>query len=256
MKLMVLSAVHNVMGGRRYVYKFFCQRMQHIQKRFGVETLVVGSEGWDSKGVTEKYGLHYREHPNNPVSDKWNFGMSVMKQDKFNPDYVMILGSDDLVSDSLIEFYLKVIESGGYDIFGIRDSYYFGLNHKRDKFGVCGYWKGYPHGGMIGYARVFSKAIMEKVDWRPWISGKNSGLDFSVSQKFKDNGVTGTSKTFSIKEKDFLHIDIKTAGNISSMSPLNLEEVDYKELLNKHLQPREADAIIRYASRIIPRYTK
>ncbi|MFA5638688.1 MAG: hypothetical protein WC961_07410 [Anaerovoracaceae bacterium] len=254
MKLMVLSCVHGAAGHRKVIYNHFCTRMEAIRKKYGIEMLVVGSEGEVSEEITKKYGHHYLEFTNRPVSNKWNAGMGEIR--KHNPTHVMILGSDDFVSDNLIEGYLEVLATERFDIIGITDSYYFGLNDKRSKFGVCGYWGGYPKKSIIGYARVFNKEILDGLGWKPWIDRKNSGLDFSVNQRLKQCQLRPRSHRMSIKENGWLHVDIKTRGNISSMYPLTLEEVDYKELLLKHLPLKEANSIIDYADRYITKHKR
>ena len=247
-KLMILSAVHGITGGRRDIYRFFCERVRNITDKFGVEMLVVGSEGEESEKITTSYGHHYIEYPNKPVSNKWNKGMLAVKE--HNPTHVMILGSDDFVSDKLIEDYLTIAGRRSSGIFGIKDSYYLGLNEQDRSFSKCGYWGGYPTGKIIGYARVFTNEVLSCVGWQPWEEGLNRGLDFSVDRVMEQNEVITRNVAYSILTKRWFHIDIKTKGNISSMKPLKLVSADYTKLLKTHL-PLEADAMIDYINNFI-----
>ena len=254
MKLMVLSATHGVAGQRGPVYEFFLRRMEHIRKKYGVEMLVVGNDGDLSKGLTEKYGSHYLEHKNNPVSNKWNAGMLALKE--HNPTHVMIMGSDDLVSDSLIEKFLSIIAEDKYNIIGIIDSYYCSYHTSRAYFSMCLYWGGYPKGEIIGYCRTFDRDILDSVEWQPWPSGLNSGLDRAASAKIKRTRVQQRPFKFSIKEYDCLHIDIKTRSNISSLAPLVRRSpdglnLDLSSLLYHHLPEEEVTPIIEYLNTLV-----
>jgi hypothetical protein len=254
-KLMVLSAVHGVDGGRYDVYKFFLRRMEHIRKKFGVETLVVGSEGDLSKELTEEYGVKYLEYDNNPVSNKFSAGMKALRG--YGPDYVMILGSDDIISDSLIEKYLWDIEDKPWDVIGITDSYYLALHPKRAWFNHAVYWPGYAKKTIIGYARCWSARLLDAVDWAPWPDGLNSGLDFAASMHIASTGLSQATLEYSIKEMNWLHVDIKTIGNISSLSPIirrGATPVDLDDLFAQHLPEDEARLILEYRTQAVENY--
>jgi hypothetical protein len=220
--------------------------METVRKNTGIETLVVGSEGDASRGVTESFGHHYLEHENRPVSRKFNAGLKEIR--KHNPSHVMILGSDDIVSDGLFETYKNILSVEDKDIMGIHDLFFLGLNRKRWGFGVCGYWAGNKR-RMLGVARMFSAYILDMVDWELWYDDRNAGLDAAASKSvanLKDDGLIITSTTLSIMEHGHLVIDIKTEGNISSMSNFELRERNPTELFKGHLPKEEADAILEY----------
>jgi len=253
MKLMVLSATHQVAGERGPVYEFFLKRMEHIRKEYGIEMLVVGNEGNISKDVTLKYGAHYLEFENKPVSNKWNAGMLALKE--YGPTHVMIMGSDDFVSDSLIETFIAILSAGDYNIVGITDSYYCSYNTGRAYFGMCLYWPGYPKGEIIGYCRTFSREILNAVGWEPWPRGMNAGLDRAASAKIKGSGVGQRPFKFSVREQDCLHIDIKTRANISSIAPIVRRStelnLDLPDILYKYLPADEVDPIIEYLKTLV-----
>lgn len=252
MKVIVLSATHRVGGDRGPIYQSFLNRMAHIRAKYGIEMLVVGSEGYVSKNMTVDSGAMYLEFDNHPLSNKWNAGMIQLRQ--HDPDYVMILGSDDFVSDALIEKYLSILSLLEYNIVGIADSYYASYNLKRAHFGQCLYWGGYPKQQVIGYGRCFGKEILDAVNWSPWPNGLNAGLDFNASVKIKKTKVPQRTFKFKIKDDDLFHIDIKTAGNISSLSPIVRRSteinIDIDWLLHKHLPQGEADALIEYINEL------
>jgi len=246
-KLSILSAVHGIKSQRGDIYKFFLRRMAHLKDKYGIETLVVGSERRFSYEPTNEAGLIYLQQPNNPVSDKWNAGLQALREQE--PTHVMVMGSDDLVSDSLIERYLDIIKEDKYGMFGITDSYYTSLKPDGEWFNKCYYWPGYePIKFIIGYAKVYSDFVLHKVKWRLWPTGIDSRLDGGANDVIEESGLTCRRKQISIKEEGHLHIDIKTEMNISSLSPIARDgrEVDLDELLRRHLPPWEAEDIISY----------
>jgi len=256
MKLMVLSATHNVGGARGPIYELFCKRMKLIRDKFGVETLVVGSEGAISRKPTEDNGHIYVEHENNPVSMKWNAGMEALRE--HSPTHVMIMGSDDFVSDSLIQRYCDLIATDEYNVIGITDSYYASYNTGRAHFGQCLYWSGYNKPSIIGYCKTMSAELMDAVGWHPWPDGKNVGLDMALNRVLQLAGAEQVSKRFYLKDNDDFHIDIKTRGNISSLSPILRRsteiDLDIDALLSKYLPEEIASEIMVYLNKVTELY--
>jgi len=243
---MVLSAVHNVSGDRGPVCEIFSKRMAAVRDKFNIETLIVGSEGDLSRHITEHYGHHYVEFPNKPVSKKFVVGLKKLQE--FNPTHVIIIQSDDIVSDSLFEHYISILSESNIDVLGIHDIYFLGLHTKRWGFGVCGYWAGRNNNFMLGVARCFSSSLLDKCNWNLWETDRNSGIDGEASAAIKRVKSTHEvlAKTISIRDNNHLVIDIKTNGNISSMSNFELEMEDYADLFTKHLPTAEAKYLIGY----------
>ena len=249
MKIMVLTAVHNAAGDRREVYEIFCKRMEAVRDNTAIETLIVGSEGSVSEDIARQYGHHYVEHENKPLSYKFNAGMRDLRE--HSPDYVMILGSDDIASDSFFDAHVALADGYRYGVIGVHDLYFMGLHDKRWGFGVCGYWNGHKKRKMLGVGRMVSSDILDSCDWTPWYDSRNAGMDAALSktiQKAGAQGVNVSSVIFGIKNHHHLLIDIKTRGNISSMSNFELEGVDYTKLFYEHLPYEEAKALTDYCT--------
>jgi hypothetical protein len=218
MRFLVLSCVHNLSSYRREVFEFFLARMNHLKEEFGIEMLVVGSEGELSRSMTENAGFLYLEHENNPVSAKWNAGLKALR--KHDPSHVMVLGSDDFISDNLLKCFIEEIDYGFDGVIGIMDSYFISLSERAADFNNCIYWYGYPSLNILGSARCVSRRVLDAVDWELWPKNKDSELDRLSRLKMFKCGVSGPTLGFSVREEGWLHIDIKTRGNISSMTPL------------------------------------
>ena len=75
-------------------------------------------------------------------------------------DYLFVIGSDDIIDESLMVKYHDVMEDG-YEYFGIEDLYFYDL-YKKDLF----YWGGYDKtsgrvGETIGLGRCISINIIK-----------------------------------------------------------------------------------------------
>jgi len=97
MKLGILSTLFN----RPYLTKLFLDRLAHLKNKFDVIPVVVGSEN-EFEEDCEKRGIIYTDHVNKPLGSKWNHGMRVFRE--LDITHVMVLGSDDFISDDFVEF--------------------------------------------------------------------------------------------------------------------------------------------------------
>lgn len=202
MKVAILSC----MWQRKSVFRIFAQSMKRI-KKFDVLPLIVGSEGSKSKSLAKEYGLAYIEYPNAPLGAKFNAGMKVLR----GIDYVMVLGSDDIISDSYMELFLQEMHKG-YDVIGTIDAYYYSPIKKE-----LGYWGGYEtrrQGETIGMGRTLSKRVLDKLDWTPWRSDINKGLDGSMTSKLSN--IRLKQSKIKMIDTGIMAVDIKIATNITS----------------------------------------
>ena len=108
MKIAIVTAVWK----RPEVFKFFARGVHKLIESFPsiqFEVIVTGSEGTQSEQMVTTEGFHYIEIPNEPLAEKHNSSLKKAKQLK--PDYVLCLGSDDIISPGLFEIYLKEISN-------------------------------------------------------------------------------------------------------------------------------------------------
>mgnify|MGYP002622839907 FL=1 len=129
----------------------------------GVELCVVavGSEGRRSRLLAR--GLEYVETENRPLDRKFDVGFEYCRS--FEPDAVCLIGSDDFVTEPYFSWAMRRIRSD-VDLAGLLDLYLVALPQQR-----VFYWSGYEGaraGESIGSARVYSKRILDEVDWRPY----------------------------------------------------------------------------------------
>ncbi len=173
-----------------------------------INLIVAGSEGKDSQELAEKHNFIYIETPNNPLADKMNKPLQIAKE--LNSDYVFCLGSDDIITPKLFEYYLNKAE-GGYDFIGVLDFYFYHLETKKAL-----YWAGYKgirSGDTCGAGRMISRKILEQLDYKLWATLPNTRLDGSMQELL--NNLDYSKHVFKLKDKGFIGIDLKTNDNIT-----------------------------------------
>lgn len=130
--------------------------------------------------------------PNRHVGAKWNAGLQWLRGE--NVDAVMLLGTDDLLSATLVDSAAHAINDGA-DWFGLRDAYLYSV-----AAGEMRYWPGYPPGDprfgeTIGTARTFSRRYLDAHGWKLWPDDATSGLDYaSDPARSRFDGTTASVK--------------------------------------------------------------
>jgi len=155
--------IKTMMWKRPQVFEIYAAGIKRLMDNFGVMPFIVGSEGDVSRKMCYKHGFNYIEYHNTPLGAKANAAMKAMEG--HNLDYVINLGSDDLISDSLMELYIKYMKEG-YDFIGIKDLYFYDCIGKR-----LIYWDGYKSGNpdrrgeSVGVGRVLSSSLLDMFKW-------------------------------------------------------------------------------------------
>lgn len=190
------------------------RRIQEIlAPALDLHLLAVGSEGEASRWLSEENGFDYLEHPNNPLSYKWNAGVIATRS--YDPDGVVIVGSDDLISANAFPLMAEKL-AGGVDFFGISDLYFFDVTTRR-----LGHWAGYGdvypdrQGEPIGCGRSFSRNLLERTGWNLWPSDggheiklDNVSLRFLGSHGFRPHSAT-------MEELGIRAVDVKVGPNLT-----------------------------------------
>lgn len=178
-------------------------------KRLGFQATVAISEE-SMISLCDEYGFDYVMVSNNLLGRKWNYGLRKAKEHNF--DYLMILGSDNIVSDCLIDKYMK---HEGVDMIGVKDLYIFDSVSKKTK-----HFEGYSDEMSIGAGRLISRKVINSVDklWGNWLK---KGLDTNCSAKIKKSGFTEKV----IKLNGSVVLDIKSDTNIHSFNEFDTDNV-------------------------------
>lgn len=208
-------AICSAVWKRKEVFEMFAQGIHVLQKETDIEyrIFISGSEGDASKKMVQKHKFTYIEIPNDPLAAKVN--ASVYAAKNFNPDYILCIGSDDIITPELMKVYETYMRKG-IDFIGVLDFYFYDLVSKK-----ASYWGGYKDTRRIGHTagagRLISRRLMELWDWGPWENKDSKVLDNSMQNKLKL--VKHTKEVFSIKSKGVLALDIKSETN---MTPFKL----------------------------------
>lgn len=161
------------------------------QQTHPIDVFVVGSNKEEEEVVKEN-GCFFIHSENKPLSNKWQKGVDFIKE-KNVYDALMIVGSDDLLSKKYVEKAIK--HTPNFSLIG--KSQWFILRKSKDyKSNIVDnlYELKYDMPKILeplGSGRVYSKAFLDKINWKLFFSGENSLLDthafmkiFSLKEKF------------------------------------------------------------------------
>lgn len=207
--------------GRPQVLQLWCAQIKRLREELDMFIpAVVVSEPSDIN-ICNKYFVHHVSHVNRPVSEKFNRAFQYMRA--IEMDYVMILGSDDIISTDL--FRATVVEAEkGVDVIGVNTLYFFsGQGISR---GTLVRLERPPTAPLLGVAKTVSKRVLDKCDWRLWNVEKNWGMDAIASKVIKEHAETKATVKGMV-------VDVKTRVNLNSFRVFErYPKVDKQEFLN------------------------
>lgn len=193
-----------------------------------IDLLAVGSEGATSRRLCEDAGFDYVEFPNSPLSRKWN--EAVRQARRYDPDAVVIVGSDDVISPALLRSYCTELRRG-HLLFGVRDLHFFDVRSAR-----LGYWPGYQTidsarvGDPIGFGRCIARPILQRTGWNLWPSELRLDRDLSPPALDFLRGFGFEPMSWRLADLGAEAVDIKSDFNIK-----RFEEFHFSSLLEAEL---------------------
>ena len=227
------------------VLSYYQKLRTQLAGQVNLVLLAVGSEGNASRTLCESFDFDYVEHPNLPLSDKWEAGLKAARQ--FEPDGVVTIGSDDLVSASLFTRYNQLLDDGVF-FCGLVDAFFLDLVERNKLL----HWHGY--GGLaqergmpwrlnetLGMGRLYSRVLLDWLDYSLWNGVHvNKGLDGAAKRRLYGLGMQpvlprhttplvyqGASYQFGqlayrMKDLDICALDVKSpAANVTQMASYN-----------------------------------
>jgi hypothetical protein len=204
MKLGILTAVW-----QRYdVLETFKEGIERLKQHSNIEieVVAVGSEGKKSANACKEF--HYVPFKNKPLSNKWNAGMLKMKE--LNVDYVLCLGSDDLMCNNALDKYIEAMEQG-FDFIGLLDCFIYDTKTNDLRF-----WVGYNGkriGETAGIGRCLSSRLLEQMSYLPWGDGIDRGLDGAMFKELKN--INHTQKLFGCLKDNIFAVDLKDSQSLT-----------------------------------------
>lgn len=217
---------------RHDIFELFAKGVKNLMEKcdqFEITVVVSGSEWIKSHDLVRVlHGFNYIEIPNEPLAAKVNATTYACKD--LGVDYVLCVGSDDVISPELLNEYAIHMRKG-IDFIGITDCYFYDTVSKKSLY-WGGYREQYRKGHTTGAFRALSVRLLAQWDWMPWENKDSLVLDKSMQDKLK---VTPhTIHTFSMKEKGMFALDIKSSTNMTPFAKWdNADFIDTKELLKQ-----------------------
>lgn len=244
MKIAFITA----MWQRPKVFDLFGLQMQNIREVYGADNIqcfVAGSEGEVSKSHAECFGFEYIETLNKPISRKLDTACHLARE--WNPDYCMMLGSDDLVGKSMMDEYLGEASRSGTDYIYTLDCYFYDIISRRGL-----YWGGYQNKDNIGHAcgagRMLSRRLMDAMDWSPWMPAYTDGrldglLDTAMDHQMAK--VEHTRCAVNLKNCGAYMVDIKSSTNMTPFDRWdNTDFIDPDQMIRAAFPEHISNAIL------------
>lgn len=212
-KLCVISCVYQRPEITQIVFDYWKSIQEKTKNIFDFTNIIVDSDSSNLKYFEKSTNFKYYNYYNNPLSDKWNYAASLLKNEDF--DYVLFIGSDDIMDEVVLKNYYNEMISG-IDFIGLIDMYVFDYITSKSF-----YWKGYSEksgrfGETIGLGRCLSKNLITELNYTPWAYGFDRGLDGTMQKKLKS--IINIKKTsLVLKSIGGIACDIKSTKNITNI---------------------------------------
>jgi len=201
--------IATVIWGRFDLFKIF---VKHYQQ-FGFDILVIGSEGKSSRDLCENLGCIYIEHPNTPLTKKFNKRVEYfMKHKEYT--HLFMVGSDDFLDKKGMELLLR--HSKTYDIVQWNDIYYYNMVTNETIYSY-GYKGTRRNGEPLAPGRCISRKVIEKLNGSLWGVNTNSSPDSKLWANLKKNN---NSITLSCRDNSVILVDVKTPKNKNSFDKI------------------------------------
>ena len=164
-----------------------------------IDSSVLVGSGPVERKAAERTGASYVEIQNHPLGAKWQAG--VQRAREFNPDAVLICGSDDWLTSNWCSVCARQIEQG-IDIVGKTNwcSCIARPNHPLQVMRIR-YRKNHRK-DPIGSGRLISRRVLDKLDWNLYPIHKDRWLDWESWARIKK--VKGRLKLLNIREDIWL----------------------------------------------------
>lgn len=191
---------------RHDVFKVWAENIAQCIKGKDIGVLCVGSEGEKSRKIVELFGFQYTEYPNEPLGKKFNHGARIAVEQ--GAEYILSLGSDDIISENFLDYYLTRVK-WGYEVIAPLDCYFWDAKKKR-----LGYWPGYTTKGQhnrqgepCGAGRLIPASILKTHNFILWTPDRNHAIDWEAWHRIKEAGLK--IHTFFLKNQGLILLDIK-----------------------------------------------
>lgn len=159
----------------------------------------------EDEAKVKGYGYDYVRCPNKPLGQKHNAGLQALKRIDF--DYIIQLGSDDLITNEYLEYALSAMHSG-VDVFGVDRLYFTEIGTQK----ACKFMVTTHANKLIGAGRFISHKAIKKLNYTLWPDEINKGLDMTSQAMLLEIG----ARPVVVNTTDICVLDVKSKTNIWS----------------------------------------
>ena len=177
-KIVVVTPFHN----RPDISAIFWENMNDL----GLDVVAIVSDE-PNKVLANKHAFKVLEYDNNPLGKKWQLGVDYLKEIDF--DWLLIVGSDDLVSQHLINKYKDIAQRKGTKYIGLIDA--VAMDNTSKKFRIFNGYTNHRKGESIGAGRLVHKDLLEMIDYDVF-PNQHKYMDRHLTSKLLAKGIKNT----------------------------------------------------------------
>ena len=189
---------------RPQVLALWCAQIKRLRNETQCYIPAVVVSGEEDKAICDQYHVVHITQENKPVTKIFNRAMGYMREQGM--DYVLTLGSDDIISTVFLRNTFYLMETG-VDLIGVW-SFYFYCGHVRDRGKLVRLERANSK-TFLGIGRTVSSKVLDKCDWTLWDVEKNWGMDAIASKNLAKYSITRAKVEGTI-------VDVKTDVNLNS----------------------------------------
>jgi len=168
-KRMQNIGIITVNHGRPKVFHVWCAFIKRLRYDMNSYIPVCCVSDKEDKAICNEYYIDHIIHPNTPLTGKFNRGFQYMRS--LGVDYVMILGSDNIISTQLMRA-IDIQAEKNISLIGI-DTIHFYCGEGIDR----GKLVQLSSKNLLGVAKTIHKNVLDCVSWTPFPIDKNWGID-------------------------------------------------------------------------------
>jgi len=243
-------AIGTAVWGRPKTTELFWAAVDRLREQWAAHEVVAYAAGSEDahRELTKRAGGVWVEFDNQPLGRKWNMVSRQAYRD--GADYLVILGSDDVLSPKMGERYLATMEQG-VRYFGVRGCY-MAEPWSRRAIHIQGHASQARLTEVVGAGRAVGRELLALADGALWPDVARRGLDWLMTSRLRTLGVPGVDLILPDDAEAFV-LDIKGTQN---MWPLDhvaryapTQAVDYTQLVALLPVPERAILIKLEAAR-------
>jgi glycosyltransferase involved in cell wall biosynthesis len=189
-------------NGRPKVLNLWCASVKRLREDLQMYIPAVVVSGAEDKSMCQKYFINHITQQNNPASRKWNTGVSYLMNQ--NLDYIIICGSDDIISTNLLKNILIETEEET-DLIYLNIIYFYGGDGA-----FRGQLRRLTTKQILGVGRTISRRVI-KATGTLWTRDRNWGMDGDCWKNISPH-----VQTKAVVEG--VVVDVKTSENLNSMN--------------------------------------